>query len=560
MAEYKVRAPDGHIVTLRGPDGASNEEIVAQAQRLYQPGGGAGGDEEPRGVLGTIKDYTVDALKAVPRSLELGAEHLGGFAGDLGESMNAGLDYLTGAITGEDSTYFTDTSKKYGAHIPTSESIAAQREKLTGKYDEPQYMPGKFIQSIGEQVLPSLAMGPASPGALAPTGVRAAAKTAALRSAAGKAQIASIVGAGAGEEAAAEGAEALGADPNDPTARMVGGFMGGGIGGARAASRIEKAARSNVNTNLKAASQRAYAKLENAPFTLANFAYMKLPMQMQLALGKHIRTVLDSGPNYLGPEIAKKTYQILGNRLDNARPMRMSELLGLHQYLGNIEYVKGKGGDYVAAQIARGEIRNFMQGIGLSKPLTQALGNWAMAMKVQDIEKALEVALRRAAVSGTGANEINTMRQEIRKIVDHAGRISGYPPNVKEQMIRVIEGTYLENAARWVGKIAAPSGLHGVTAAVIITQLAHSPLFLGLAGTGYAAKKLGDYLTHKEITRIVHMLQESAPVNNGVRSMNLNLRQIAADTGGLRGEIAGTLGGYMSSQSVMDNPSGIPLQ
>jgi ligand-binding SRPBCC domain-containing protein len=37
MAQYKVKAPDGEIITLEGPEGASQEDIIAQAQRLYQP-------------------------------------------------------------------------------------------------------------------------------------------------------------------------------------------------------------------------------------------------------------------------------------------------------------------------------------------------------------------------------------------------------------------------------------------------------------------------------------------------------------------------------------------
>lgn len=37
MATYQVKAPDGKIVTLQGPDGASQDDILAQAQQLYQP-------------------------------------------------------------------------------------------------------------------------------------------------------------------------------------------------------------------------------------------------------------------------------------------------------------------------------------------------------------------------------------------------------------------------------------------------------------------------------------------------------------------------------------------
>lgn len=37
MATYKVQAPDGKVITLEGPDGASQDEILSQAQSLYQP-------------------------------------------------------------------------------------------------------------------------------------------------------------------------------------------------------------------------------------------------------------------------------------------------------------------------------------------------------------------------------------------------------------------------------------------------------------------------------------------------------------------------------------------
>lgn len=35
MAQYTVQAPDGKMITLEGPDGASDEEVIKQAQLLY---------------------------------------------------------------------------------------------------------------------------------------------------------------------------------------------------------------------------------------------------------------------------------------------------------------------------------------------------------------------------------------------------------------------------------------------------------------------------------------------------------------------------------------------
>jgi hypothetical protein len=37
MTEYTVKAPDGKLVTVNGPPGASREDVFAQAQRLYKP-------------------------------------------------------------------------------------------------------------------------------------------------------------------------------------------------------------------------------------------------------------------------------------------------------------------------------------------------------------------------------------------------------------------------------------------------------------------------------------------------------------------------------------------
>jgi hypothetical protein len=43
MAEYIVTAPDGKEITLEGPTGASQADIIAQAQKLYKPQARTGG-------------------------------------------------------------------------------------------------------------------------------------------------------------------------------------------------------------------------------------------------------------------------------------------------------------------------------------------------------------------------------------------------------------------------------------------------------------------------------------------------------------------------------------
>ncbi len=40
--QYTIQAPDGHTITLEGPDGATSDEVIAQAQKLYKPADNAG--------------------------------------------------------------------------------------------------------------------------------------------------------------------------------------------------------------------------------------------------------------------------------------------------------------------------------------------------------------------------------------------------------------------------------------------------------------------------------------------------------------------------------------
>ena len=35
MAQYKVRSPEGQIITLEGPEGATDAEVIAKAQELF---------------------------------------------------------------------------------------------------------------------------------------------------------------------------------------------------------------------------------------------------------------------------------------------------------------------------------------------------------------------------------------------------------------------------------------------------------------------------------------------------------------------------------------------
>lgn len=70
MAQYTVKAPDGKTITLNGPDGASEADVIAIAQQLYKP-------EAPSGFAKGLKDLVAGGGQAVARGLETAAEYVG---------------------------------------------------------------------------------------------------------------------------------------------------------------------------------------------------------------------------------------------------------------------------------------------------------------------------------------------------------------------------------------------------------------------------------------------------------------------------------------------------
>lgn len=90
--EYKVRDPEGNTRVIRGPVGASDEEVIAQAQQLFSstPGGAATGNPllQRQGIKGarTSVDSSGEAIAKIG-----GATALGGVAGVLAPEILTGL-------------------------------------------------------------------------------------------------------------------------------------------------------------------------------------------------------------------------------------------------------------------------------------------------------------------------------------------------------------------------------------------------------------------------------------------------------------------------------------
>lgn len=133
----------------------------------------------------------------------------------------------------------------------------------------------------------------------------------------------------------------------------------------------------------------------------------------------------------------------------------------------------------------------------------------------------------RAATSGTGGNEVNAIRQNIRAVFDKerdptlSGKRQGFTPAEMKAMEGIVMGSPMQNVSRALGRLSPTSGAlaqmatgwggaSGATAAV----MGGSPLLLAPAavgGIGFWAKALAEKSTRNAIDDLVAMILKGAP-------------------------------------------------
>jgi hypothetical protein len=353
-----------------------------------------------------------------------------------------------------------------------------------------------------------------------------------------------------GSEAAGSAADALGL-PELP-ARVLGGALAGRATGAVAgAPAAKQGTRALLNSQeLHDESRTAYQQLENAP--------LRVRPDGMLNLHNAVNKALDQ--DAFDPMTAPLTYHFVDRLIDQRpqqHPAKLRDIVNIHEKLGQISPQRDAK-DAAAAGLARSEIRNWLeQNIPQTQPqLRNALGNWSAHKKSEELGTVEDVARHRAGVSGTGSNVQNTMRQEIRKILDNPRRARGYSPAQLAQMEKVVEGTVAENVARWAGRFA-PTGLHSTMGLAFISHIMNSSLALVGAGAAYGAKKIGDVFTRQEIEKLATMVLEGAPANRAQAARNAAQRASSLVASRAQAVRSAAPPIEQTPYDVLDNPSGI---
>lgn len=156
----------------------------------------------------------------------------------------------------------------------------------------------------------------------------------------------------------------------------------------------------------------------------------------------------------------------------------------------------------------------------------------------------------RAATSGSGGNQVNATRQNIRALFDKArdptlrGKSGGFKPEELAQMERAVMGTPAQNAARNIGRLAPTSnalsmmttgigGASGATAALMGgSPLMAVPAIAG--GIGMGAKAIAESMAENETKKLIGIilnggkLPESASRNAATAALIQQMLSTAA--------------------------------
>lgn len=318
-----------------------------------------------------------------------------------------------------------------------------------------------------------------------------------------------------GQGAMLGGAYGFGSGEGGWQDRLQGAAIGAGIGGVaggvvhKAANALStRAARNAIPDvdDLRALSQAGYEAAENAGVIvrpegmrriatetvndLAEFGYHP---QLQPKIGtllSEMERLGNTNTTYKGLDTLRKMASRVAGSNDPSEAALASRIINrLDDYMANLP----------ADDLITGNAQQAAQGI------RQGRDNWSRMRRAEMVDTARVKAERRAASTGTGGNLENTLRQNVRSILDNPRRSRGMSPAEIEMAERVVRGTPTQDALRLVGRLSPTTG--GLSAMMNVGAAAFNP-FLAIPGAvGLGAKTVADGMTRRNVQRLSEMVR-----------------------------------------------------
>lgn len=226
--------------------------------------------------------------------------------------------------------------------------------------------------------------------------------------------------------------------------------------------------------------------------------------------------------------------QVISDRAQS--PMSLRELDKIDSKIGRKLLTSTDGEDRYLGGLMRDNISEFMDANGGTGLIGEARTAYKKYRNLERVMGAADKAERRAASSGSGGNEDNAIRQNIRGILDNPKVAKFYSKEERAAMEKVVRGTKGQNLARRVGKMSPENG--GLMAGLMTLGSVLNPVVGVPAAAGFVSKRIADQATRKNLDELMYLL--AAGEKMPVRKMSPNARR-ALDTG-VRAGTVGLLG------------------
>lgn len=210
----------------------------------------------------------------------------------------------------------------------------------------------------------------------------------------------------------------------------------------------------------------------------------------------------------------RRTFQMAAGSIDKTERLAASKVIeAIDDFLPNV----------AARDILSGDAR------AASEAWQLARGNYAAAMRSEDIAKAVLKAQRQAESAGSGANIDNATRQQFKAILNNDKKLRGFNADEVAQMEAIVRGTSTGNLARLVGK-AAPTGIVSGALSGGAGLAAGGPagaVMLPLAGL--IGKRIGDKSTAKQVARLDELVRSRAPLMKAMEDLAAKQAAVQAE-------------------------------
>lgn len=424
-------------------------------------------------------------------------------AGNLGAGTQRGIanvlglpvDAVTGGINGIGQ--LTGLWDPIQNPVGGSASINAALEPFRSGVEAPDTALERGAGRVGEEVGAMAAFGPATIGMAGARALPVLATDAASALGAGTA-------AAVANEYAPESAVA------DIAASLVGGLTAGGVAGRYAGLGGTDAVVRDGISEQKAIARDAYAPVRTDTRVISQEQTDALVGALQQRMRQE----------NLEPNLQSGTANILNAITGRAeRPMRIEDIENLRRMTQQNLPMTATPADQRLTGILTDEITAYLD--NMNDPVADSLRTGRQATRrykaAETVADASTRAQRRAASTGSGGNEINATRQNIRSLLDSPRKSRGFNAEERAAMEEVVRGTTSGNAARRLSRFAPTSG--GLSAMLGVGgALAAPSVVLPIAGATELAKFYGERSTRQSIDNLVDLLAPDRVLSPGTQN------------------------------------------